>query len=226
MDQSARIEDESAWLQAVEERFRALRGRPLLLSPADFERARAWYRQGIPLWLVLGSLEEVFRQAAHRRPPVRPRSLAYCEPAVLEAFAAWKERRIAAQHAVGHEEGRGGGVEVIDRAVQAIEASRAPASARELARQRLAELRGQIERGEGVDLPTSLGEIGEDLAEACLATLPADEIAALQRTVEEELSPWTSQMSPEVLEQAGHAALLRRIRERFDLPDLGLLPYF
>ncbi len=77
-----------------------------------------------------------------------------------------------------------------------------------------------------VDLPTSLGEIGEDVAEACLTTLPADEIALLQRTVEEELSPWTSQMSPEVLEQASHAALLRRIRERFLLPDLGLLPYF
>ena len=226
MDEHARPEKETAWLQAVEERFRALRGRPLLLSPADFERARAWYRQGIPLWLVLETLEEVFRQAAGRKPPVRPRSLAYCEPAVLEAFAAWKDRRQGGRAAAGPAEGQGGGVDVIDRAVRAIEESRAPETVRELARDRLGELRGRLERGEVVDLPTSLGEIGEDVAEACLATLPADEIALLQRTVEEELSPWTSQMSPEVLEQASHAALLRRIRERFLLPDLGLLPYF
>ncbi len=226
MDREPRVEDESAWLQAVEEKFRALRGRPLLLSPADFERARGWYRQGIPLWLVLESLDEVFRQAAERKPPVRPRSLAYCEPAVLEAFAAWKERRVGAHRPRGDEEGKGGGMEVIEKALRAIAASRAPATARDLARGRLAELRERLARGEAIDLPTSLGEIGEDLAEACLATLPADEIAALQRTVEEELSPWTSQMSPEVLEQASHAALLRRVRERFHLPDLGLLPYF
>ncbi len=225
MERHTGPEEEAAWIRAVEERFRALRGRPLLLSPADFERARAWYGQGIPLWLVLETIEEVFREAARRRPPVRPRSLAYCEPAVLEAFEEWKRRRAPGRPAGRRKEERDAAVDVIDRALRAVEGSRAPAAAREPARQRLVEARDRIRRGEAMDLPGLLSEVDEELAEACLATLPAGEIAALQQAVEQELSPWTSQMSPEVLEQASHAALLRRARERFGLPDLGLLPY-
>ncbi len=219
-------EQEAGWLAAVEERFRQLRGRPLLLSPADFERARSWYRRGIPLWLVLDTLEELFRRAAATDPPRRPRSLAYCEPAVLERFEEWKRRRVAPRQEEGDLPGAGGTMGVVDRALEAIGESRAPAAAAGEARRRLLALREELERGAPVDLPTALREIGEDLAEGCLATLPAREIASLEEAVQLELSPWTSQMSPEVLEQASRAALLRRVRERFALPDLGLLPYF
>ncbi|HTQ81557.1 MAG TPA: hypothetical protein VMM92_16285, partial [Thermoanaerobaculia bacterium] len=52
--------EEHAYFEAVEEIFVGLRGAPLLLSPADWQVARRWQREGVPLSLVRGALEEVF----------------------------------------------------------------------------------------------------------------------------------------------------------------------
>ena len=43
-----------------------LRGAPLLLSPADFQVAARWQRDGVPLGLVLATLEEVFAKRRER----------------------------------------------------------------------------------------------------------------------------------------------------------------
>ncbi|HQN38153.1 MAG TPA: hypothetical protein PLQ31_01300, partial [Thermoanaerobaculia bacterium] len=45
--------EDHAFFQAIEERFVALRGAATLLSPADWQLARAWHRAGIPLAAVL-----------------------------------------------------------------------------------------------------------------------------------------------------------------------------
>ena len=45
-------EADQAYFQAIEETFVRLRGAPLLLSPADWQVARRWHRDGVPLPLV------------------------------------------------------------------------------------------------------------------------------------------------------------------------------
>lgn len=76
------------YFHAIEEVFIRLRGAPLLLSPADWQTARSWYEQEIPLELVEGALEEVFARLRLRDPERRIHSLRYCAPAVEEA---WRE---------------------------------------------------------------------------------------------------------------------------------------
>lgn len=79
-----------AYFQAIEEIFVQLRGAPLLLSPADWQVARRWHREGVPLELVRRALEEVFAKRRERGTKGRISSLRYCAPAVE---AAWHELR-------------------------------------------------------------------------------------------------------------------------------------
>jgi hypothetical protein len=79
-----------AYFRAIEDAFVRLRGAPLLLSPTDFQVAAGWQREGVPLPLVLATLEEVFAKRQERGTRGRINSLRYCAPAVA---AAWEELR-------------------------------------------------------------------------------------------------------------------------------------
>jgi hypothetical protein len=82
--------DDRAYFEAIEEAFVRLRGAPLLLSPADWQVARRWYGEGVPLDLVRSALEEVFARRKERGAKGRISSLRYCAPAIE---AAWSELR-------------------------------------------------------------------------------------------------------------------------------------
>ena len=84
------MDEDHAYFQAVEEIFVRLRGAPLLLSPADWQVARRWHREGIPLDPVRRALEEVFEKRKERGAKGKISSLRYCAPAVE---AAWSEQR-------------------------------------------------------------------------------------------------------------------------------------
>ena len=78
-----------AYFQAIEECFIRLRGAPLLLSPADWQLARRWHESGIPLTLILETLEQVFGHRNESGATGRVQGLRYCAPAVE---AAWKNQ--------------------------------------------------------------------------------------------------------------------------------------
>ncbi len=80
-----------AYFQAIEEIFVGLRGSPLLLSPADWQVARRWHRDGVPLDLVRRALEEVFEKRKERGTKGKISSLRYCAPAVEAAWADLRE---------------------------------------------------------------------------------------------------------------------------------------
>jgi hypothetical protein len=70
-----------AYCERVEHEFFQLKGRPGTLSPADFARAEAWYRSGIPLEAALAAIEQAFQSHARGRDgdAEEVNSLAYCE---------------------------------------------------------------------------------------------------------------------------------------------------
>ena len=85
MPDEPRISPEEAdYFRTIEERFCALRGAPMLLSPRDWALIGEWWSQGIPLPLVLDSLEEVFAARTRRGEETgRINSLAYTRHEVL-----------------------------------------------------------------------------------------------------------------------------------------------
>src|SRR5436305_3570967 len=88
-----------SYFQAIEEIFVELRGAPLLLSPADWQVARRWQREGIPLDLVRSTLEEVFAKRKERGAKGKISSLRYCAPAVEAAWADLRELTAPARRA-------------------------------------------------------------------------------------------------------------------------------
>ena len=84
-------ETDHAYFLAVEEIFVRLRGAPLLLSPADWQVASRWHREGVPLDLIRQALEEVFAKRRERGTRGKINSLRYCAPAVEAAWAELRE---------------------------------------------------------------------------------------------------------------------------------------
>lgn len=212
--------DEETFVRAIEERFRRLRGRPLLLSPDDFERALGWRREGIPLHVVLETLEDVFRKANAGRPRRRPLTLAYCEPAVREALESLREQRLGAARAFETGPSRR---ELIGQALAALERSNAPARARD---QAAAGLRSLLDESVVHPAEDPIPGIADQLIAACLASLDERARADLEAEARSSLARYAAEMSPPVRERAFSIALARGVRRRFSLPDLTLVPPF
>ena len=79
------------YFREIENTFIRLRGAPLLLSPADWRVARDWHRRGIPLDLVVRTLEEIFAKRQERGARGRVQSLRYCAAAVEAAWGSVQE---------------------------------------------------------------------------------------------------------------------------------------
>ncbi len=216
-----RVLTEKEYVVAIERHLGQLRARPLVLSPADFERVIGWFSQGIPLSLVTSVMTEVFAQAASRRPRRLPRSLAYCAPAVEEAFADIQAGRTRLPTSVDVNEDDDSRAAIAEMA-RAVAASSAP----EVLRDEVAAMLSRAAQGERVV------ELGEDLAleleqrvlDACLEVLPDTEREELERQALEDVAPYAEGMEPAVREHARQRAFRRRLRRRFRLPDLSLLP--
>ncbi len=88
--------DDHAYFRAIEEHFIQLRGAPLLLSPTDFQVAKRWWRDEVPLDVVTAALDEVFARRAERGSEKPIQSLRYCASAVE---GAWKQASQAQQTA-------------------------------------------------------------------------------------------------------------------------------
>lgn len=82
---------ERSYLRAVEGAWSKLAGRPVVVSPREFEAIDGWRRRGIPLAIVL----ETLKAAAARRSGRLPRSLTALTPAIEDAFSVVASGRIA-----------------------------------------------------------------------------------------------------------------------------------
>ncbi len=86
MSETDSAQTTQAYFRAIEETFIRLRGTPFLLSPADWQQAQQWHRQGVPLDLVLSTLESLFQSRAESGKTRKVQSLRYCASAVEEAW--------------------------------------------------------------------------------------------------------------------------------------------
>ena len=74
------------YFRAIEEAFIRLRGAPLLLSPADWQTAKSWHEERIPLELVGRVMEEVFERLRERDPERKGQRV---EIPMLDAYVAF-----------------------------------------------------------------------------------------------------------------------------------------
>lgn len=204
--------EDQAYFERIEEAFIRLRGAPLLLSPADWRVAQTWRRQGVPLALVLVTLEEVFAERVARGARGRINSLRYVAPAVE---AAWERARALQASGLAPDSVAGPSTEerlarladalpeALPRGTQWSEAIRSLSGPEEVVEARLA-------------------EIEAELHESLRAGLDPATAAELEREVDEALSRVGARLAAEERQRLRRRLASRSLRRHFTLPVLSL----
>ncbi|MDI9631805.1 MAG: hypothetical protein QM311_10160 [Acidobacteriota bacterium] len=203
--------EDHAFFQAIEERFVALRGAATLLSPADWQLARAWHREGIPLAAVLEGLERAFARHRERERPGRISSLRYCRPLVEEAWRELRElgalvRRPAAPPLAVEDR--------LERLAAALPAGLAER------RERVAAIVALS--GEPAAVEARLAALEEEWLAAELARLDERERTELEEQVTRSLAAVAGRLDAEAIAAAREQLRLRALKRRLGLPDLSL----
>lgn len=203
--------EDHAYFQAIEERFIRLRGAPLLLSPSDWQLARRWRQEGIPLALVLATLEQVFAQRTARGAKSRIQGLRYCADAVERA---WQEH----QDVMAPGTRRGPSVLDVDGRLAALVAS-LPSSLpnRPQVVERLCALTGSAE-----EVERELMRIDDEVIAAAVEALDAQSREVIEKRVEAALAKLAQRISSSDRSAIRERLFRQALRHRLRLPVLSL----
>ncbi len=227
--------EEAEYFRSIEERFCALRGASRLLSPRDWHLIAGWWAEGIPLSLVLESLEDVFLNRRQRDVEAdQVNSLAYLKPELLRR---WRLRREMTSPRRGEKEEterlRLDLRRHLSRVARCLKAGASEARAREkedLART-LLEAAGEVRRlrekaaapdWNPLESEESLERLDAEVVAAAAASLGEPEGSRLDREAMEIVAPMRTGMRPGAFEETLAAVRARLLRREFHLPRLSL----
>ena len=209
---SATAEDsDHAYFEAVEAIFVELRGSPLLLSPADWQVARRWHQEGVPLDLVRRTLAEVFARRKERRAKGKISSLRYCAPAVEAAWEEVRELTAPGRRADAVE------LEVAPRLAALAASLPADLPDRETLAARIAALEGDPQWVED-----RLSALDREMLDAAAAGLDAEVRAEIDAAVEKTLAAFGTRLPAGELELSRERLARQILRRRLALPVLSL----
>ena len=212
----------------IEDAFIRRRGRHLLLSPLDWALIEGWQDRGIPLHIVLRSIEAVFDGFDKKPNQNRTiKSLFYCREEVEAQFVEWTVAQVGS-HADGRLElnqqfARESVIEHIQKAVDALK-SVSELSLREdtdRAVKRLEELLANL--GDDFEhIDRTLYDIESFLDRAMLSNTEKEHLKKLKKDVTSQLKLYKSAMDADAYKNTFDLMLLKRLREDLRIPRLGL----
>jgi hypothetical protein len=208
---------DQAYFQAVEEVFVRYRGAPLLLSPADWQVARRWHRDGIPLELVRQVLDEVWAKRKERGAKGRISSLRYVAPAVEKAWARQRELTVTGERSAAAP------LDVPAR-LRGLAAALSTALAAGGIHSGAAELAAEVTALEGPspEVEERLAELDRTLLERAWDGLSAEARSEVQAAVERTLAALAGRVDPQELERSRERLRAQLVRQRLRLPVLSL----
>lgn len=204
--------EDQAYFRALEEAFLRLRGKATLLAAADWQVASEWRRAGVPLELVVTTMQALFERQRLKRPRRGISSLAYFRAAVA---AAWEEALALRA---------GGGVAeepmplpVPERLARLTAALPEELPGREEIASALRELNGDVSQVE-----PRLAEIDRALLDRLAGGASPAEVQAMDAEVERLLAAHGGRLAPTEAEAARTRLRDQALRRRWRLPVLSL----
>lgn len=229
--------EDHAYFRAVEDCFIRLRGAPLLLSPADWQVAKEWHRQGVPLELVRRTLEQVFERRRERGADDLV-TLRYFRRPVARAWREIRELAAGGQRAEAQAFDLAGRLENLAAAlpqalpgrvawaerIRALAAGEAAAegTAEETPGEEEAEVRELREIGRMEAVEEELDRLDRELLEAATGALDREARERLDAGVEEALDRLRERLPGPELERSREQLRRRRLRAELGLPVLSL----
>lgn len=228
----------------IEQTFVRQRGRHMLLGPTDWALIEGWKTQGVPLHVVLRSMELVFERHCRTRSKRSINSLSYYANEVAAQYNEWlasQTGRSAAPTDPGLESETSEQCLPFPRAiilkhvadcraaVQNLLAALAPdAGPTETLRRVNANLeKAEINFGRAVapdcgELESALLTMEEQISQAALAHVPQNDLATWRAEAELQLTTYRGRMQPDVYEQTVTDLIHRRVRESIGLRRFSL----
>jgi hypothetical protein len=213
----------------IEETFVRRRGRNLFLSPLDWALIEAWQDRGIPLHIVIRSIESVFDVFDKQPEGTRTiKTLFYCREEIEVQYKDWMTSQT----------GKGGDVSEsetsaafsteavaahITNARAALRANSAPGLKEDLLR--AVERLDELERDLSDDFETvdkTLGDIEKLLDRAMLSNWEPMHLKILEKEVAGQLKAYKTEMDADSYKNTYDLMVLKRLREEAGIPRLGL----
>lgn len=198
-------DSDHAYFQAIEEIFVRLRGAPLLLSPADWQVASRWHREGVPLDLVGRVLEEVFEKRRERGTKGKINSLRYCAPAVEAAWADLRELTAPGERTEAAPLDVPSRLRNLAAAVPAVFAERVLAL-----------------QGDAPSVEAALSALDREMLTASSQALAPEPRAEVDAAVEKTLAALRGRLPADELERSRERLTHQVLRQRLGLPVLSL----
>lgn len=209
----------------IEDTFIRRRNKHLFLSPLDWALIEGWQERGIPLHIVIRSVESVFDVFDQQPPGTRTiKSLFYCREEVEVQFAEWS--RSQAGRSDSSEDPSFEPLTVVEHIRSAIETLRGnniPGIEEDISRAiaRLEELADNLP-GDAETVDSTLGDVERLLERGMLANWEKAHLKNLEKEVASQLRAYKAEMEPEAYKNTFQLMLLKRLREEGNIPRLGL----
>jgi len=202
------MSEDHDYFQAIEEIFVRLRGAPLLLSPADWQVARRWHRDGVPVDLVRKALEEVFAKRKERGAKGRISSLRYCAPAVEAAWAELRELTAPGERLEAP-------AFDLSHRLQALAAALPPD---------LADFPARIVAltGDPPEIEEKLAALDQEMLATAAASLDDIQRSEVEAAVEKTVASLRGRLPADELERSRERLTWQVLRQRLALPVLSL----
>ena len=213
----------------IEDTFVRRRGKNLFLSPLDWALMEVWQDRGIPLHIVIRSIESVFdvfdKQPAGTR---TIKSLFYCREEIEVQYKEWLTSQTGKSAETSEDQPADGfSRETIDShvaaAIERLKANTVNELREDILRavSRLEEFAASI----GDDLETvdqTLGDIEKLLDRGMLTNWDREHLKVLEKEIAGQLKAYKAEMDAESYKNTYDLMLLKRLREEADIPRLGL----
>jgi hypothetical protein len=211
----------------IEETFVRRRGKHLLLSPIDWAMIEGWQERGIPLHIVLRGIESVFDVFDKNPGPRTIKGLLYCREEVEAQYQDWLGMQVGRSDEsskVASESFSREGIEAhIRSAIDKLRSAKDKRLKEDLERAavRLEELKANLtDDAEITD--KSLGDIEHFLDQALVTNSDKKHLKNLERETTAQLRAYKGDMEKEGYENTYRLILLKRLREDYGVPRLGL----
>ena len=210
----------------IEDTFIRRRAKNLFLSPLDWALIEQWQDRGIPLHIVIRSVESVFD--VFDKQPVGTRtikSLFYCREEVEVQYTEWLKSQAGKSNETDTEPAFSPDAVVahINDAIASLKANQTESLSEDVARAvvRLEELAANL-TGDAETIDATLGDIEKLLDRAMLTNWESVHLKTLEKEVAGQLRGYKADMEPAAYKNTFELMLLKRLREEAGIPRLGL----
>ena len=211
----------------IEETFVRRRGKNLFLSPLDWALIESWQDRGIPLHIVIRSIESVFD--VFDQQPVGTRtikSLFYCKEEIEAQYNEWLTAKVGQSETKDVAESQYSPATIrehIDGSIEKLQKISLSTLEEDIARavSRLRELDAAL-TGDLETIDGTLGDIEKVLERGMLSNWDRVHLKTLEKEVAVQLKAYKSEMDAESYKNTFELMLLKRLREEAGVPRLGL----